>query len=630
MEEMQEAVVQKQGGTRLKKSGKKPLMITCVVLAVLVVLAAGGYLGLCAWAANQTTFYPNWAINGVEVAGLTAEEAQQKLEQEFPERVVPIYEETGTRPYTEADTALTPLATITLRELGFSPEAVSEGGCAAAFSDWARDCMDQQQSRSFLEQGYRYLQSLSRGGGAWYGFHLSGSTFDAAVESLSAQLDEAPVDAAYTLEENSLAIVKARDGRSVDRTRLRESLENAGSIPCDPDHSQGVYVPFSTVSAKTLTAQEIHDATAGGMKNATYDAATDTILPERAGAEFDAAAAQAALDAAEPGETVTVPAEVQLPTVTAEALRELLFRDVLGTAQTTVGGTSARKSNVKLSAAAINEYVLNPGDVFSYNGVVGQRTAARGYKPAPAYVQGETVDEIGGGICQTSSTLYLACLRSNLEITERYAHRYKPTYIAPGMDATVSWGGPDYKFTNDTDYPIKIVTSYVGSTLTVKILGTNVDGTSVKMTNEFVSSTPFEVIYEDDPTLAPGTEQVKTTPYTGYKYRTYRNVYDADGKLISSTYEATSDYKSRNKVILRGPAVETPEEPDTPTVNPGEITDPSQSGGETSGTPATPADPNGTTPTEPGGTTTPSEPDGGTSAESGSTPEEPPLIVVET
>lgn len=621
MEELKEAATQKQGGARLKKSGKVPLIIVCAMLVML----AGAYLGLCAWAAHQTTFYPNWAINGVEVSGLTVQEAQQRLEQELPERVVPIYEDTGTQPYTEADTALTPLATITLEELGFSPEAVNDGNCAVAFSDWAQECMDQQQGQNFLEQGYRYLQSLGSGGGAWYGFLLSGSTFDAAVESLSAQLDEAPVDAAYTLDEDSLSITKAKDGRSVDQTQLRQALENAGSVPCDPDHSQGVYVPFSTVPAETFTVQEIHDATASGMKNATYDAATDTIVPEQAGAEFDVDAAEAALDAAAPGETVSVPAQVQLPTVTAEDLKELLFRDVLGEATTKVGGTSARKSNVRLSASSINSYVMNPGDVFSYNEVVGQRTAARGYQPAPAYVQGETVDEIGGGICQTSSTLYLACLRSNLEITARYAHRYVPSYITAGMDATVSWGGPDYKFTNNTDYPIKIVASYEGSYLTVKILGTNVDGISVKMTNEFVSSTPYEVIYEDDPTLTPGTEKVKTTPYTGYKYRTYRNVYDANGKLISSTYEATSDYKSRDKVILRGPAVIEPEEPDTPVVNPGDVTDPSQSGD-----PTTPSDPGTTTPTEPG-VTTPTDPGTTVPSEPEQTPENtstPPLIVV--
>ena len=177
------------------------------------------------------------------------------------------------------------------------------------------------------------------------------------------------------------------------------------------------------------------------MKNASYDKETGAIVPEEAGADFDVDEAQRLLDAAAPGETVTVPAQVELPAVTAEELEQVLFRDVLGEARTHVGGTSARRSNVKLSAASINEYVMNSGDVFSYNDVVGQRTAARGYQAAPAYVQGETVDEIGGGICQTSSTLYLACLRSNLEITERYAHRYVPAYITAGMDATVSWGG---------------------------------------------------------------------------------------------------------------------------------------------------------------------------------------------
>ena len=596
---------------RLKSGGgKKPLIITGVVLAMLVVLAAGGYLGLCAYAANQTTFYPNWTINGIDVAGLSVQQAQQKLEQEMPQRQIPIYEEAGSQSGEDGETAQTPLATVTLSQLGFSPEAVSQGGCAVAFSDWAQDCMNQQQGQSFLTKGYRYLQSFGSGSGAWYDYTLSGDAFDTAVEDLAAQLDQDPVDAAYTLGEDSLSITKAKDGRSVNQTQLRQALQTAGSIPCDQDTAQGVQVTFSVIPAQTLTAQEIHDETAGEMKNATYDATTDSIVPEQAGAEFDVAAAQLALDGAQPGDTVTVPAQVQLPTVTAEDLETLLFRDVLGQAQTKVGGTSARKSNVKLSAAAINEYVLNPGDVFSYNGVVGQRTAARGYKPAPAYVQGETVDEIGGGICQTSSTLYLACLRSNLEITERYAHRYIPSYIDPGMDATVSWGGPDYKFTNDTDYPIKIVTTYANSTLTVKILGTNIDGTYAKMTYEYLSTTPYEVIYEDDPTLAPGTEKVKTSPYTGYKYRTYRHVYAADGTLISSEYEATSDYKSRNKVILRGPAL-----PDTSTTTPGTATNP---GTGTATNPGTTTDP---------GTTT--QPDSGTTTDPGTNSDSNPIIVVE-
>lgn len=217
-----------------------------------------------------------------------------------------------------------------------------------------------------------------------------------------------------------------------------------------------------------------------------------------------------------------------------------------------------------MASSAFSGTVLNCGDIFSYNGTVGQRTTARGYQAAPAYVKGETVDEIGGGVCQPSSTLYLACLKSNLEITERYAHRYAPTYIEWGMDATVSWGGPDYRFTNNTDYPIKLVATYAKGYLTVKILGTKVDDIQVKMTKEVLSDTPYETVYEEDATLAPGTESVKTTPYTGHKVKTYRNLYDGSGTLISSQFEASSDYKSRNKVILRGPALPAAEEPAAP------------------------------------------------------------------
>ena len=126
------------------------------------------------------------------------------------------------------------------------------------------------------------------------------------------------------------------------------------------------------------------------------------------------------------------------------------------------------------------------------------------------------------------------------------------------MDATVSWGGPDYKFTNNTLYPVKIVTKYEKGYLTVQILGTNVDGTYVKMSNEVLSKTPWETIYQEDPTMAPGSpDVVKVTPYTGYKVNSYQTIYDKDGKVIDSHFEASSNYKVRNKVVLQAPAAQT-------------------------------------------------------------------------
>ena len=529
-----EAVVQKKGGARLQKkeakrgSGKKPLIVVALLLAIF----AAAYLGLCVWAGSVDTFYPNRHINGIDVGGLTVSEAQAKLETDLLAQTITLTEEeTGTQ------------ASITVADLGYT---------AGDFHGDTQFWMDEQKSHSFLGKGWDFLSHLTGrypGGSHWP--DMDAQTLSATVSSLSAQLSQEPVDSTYELTDDSVRITKAQDGRTVDEAALRAALADVSTYA---ENGYQVSFSFKTVPAQTLTAQEIYDEVASEMKNAGYDAATGSIIPEQMGADFDVDAAQKALDSAGPGETVEIDAAIEYPPVTAEELKGVLFRDVLGTATTKVGGTAARKSNVKLSASSINGYVLNTGDVFSYNGVVGQRTAARGYQPAPAYVKGETVDEIGGGICQTSSTLYLACLRGNLEITERHAHRYVPSYIDAGMDATVSWGGPDYKFTNNTNYPIKIVTTYADGYLTVKLLGTDVTGITVKMTNEKLSTTAWETVYEDDPTLAPGTEEAKTTPYTGSKWRTYRNLYDASGKLISSNYEDTSDYKVRNKVILRGPA----------------------------------------------------------------------------
>ena len=586
---------------RLKTGGRKPLIIIGVILAVLV----AAYAALCAYANSLDTFYPNTTVNGVDVAGLTAEQAAERLRQEIPEETVefylPLTDETEDSESVPEEVALyeeTPAAVCTYRELGVTEDLDYETSAQFAF--------DTTQGRdNFFVQGWRYLACLVGADGR-LGVVLEPeeAVFQAKMKELSEQFSREAQDASYEVTEDAIQITKARNGLSVSASDLTESVQarwngigNGEAVSIQVDSAR-------ILPAKTLTAQEIYDDCSGVVKNASYDKETGAIVPEEAGADFDVAEAQQLLDAAEPGETVTVPAQVELPAVTAEELEQVLFRDVLGEARTHVGGTSARRSNVKLSAATINEYVMNSGDVFSYNEVVGQRTAARGYQAAPAYVQGETVDEIGGGICQTSSTLYLACLRSNLEITERYAHRYVPAYITAGMDATVSWGGPDYKFTNNSLYPIKIVTIYENNYLTVRILGTNVDGTSVKMTNEWLSTTPYETVYEDDPTLAPGTEQVKTTPYTGYKYRTYRNVYDADGKLISSSYEATSDYKARNKVILRGPAVETA---GGDAQIPGGTTDPADP--TTPGEPTEPQDPE--VPTEPTEPVTPTTPDEG-------------------
>lgn len=557
MEPIREADVQTQPGKRLaekteKRGSKRPWMIAVIIAAVLV----AAYLALCAYAGSLDTFYPNRHINGIDVGGLTVSEAQSALETQLPAQTITLVNEER-----QLQT------TLTMAELGYTAES---------FAGDAQFWMDAERDTPFLRRGWAYLATLSGhwpGGAHWP--DMDEAVLTKTVARLTDVLTEPPADTSGELDGQTLRITKAHDGYAPES--LRPLLSDIAS------YSQSGYtipVTLETLPARDLTAQQLHDRLHGEMKNASYDAASGSIVPEQFGADFDVAAAQTALDGAAPGETVSVPAVIEEPEVTAADLKTLLFRDVLGEARTHVSGSAGRIGNVKLSAKLINGIVLNSGDTFSYNDSVGKRTEARGFKPAPAYVKGETVDEVGGGICQTSSTLYLACLLSNMEITERYAHRYVPAYIDWGMDATVSWGGPDYKFTNNTLYPVKIVTEYSKGYLTIKLLGTNIDGIRVKMTNEVLSKTPWETVYQEDSTMAPGSpDVVKVTPYTGYKVKTYQTIYDKNGSVIDSHFEAASDYKVRNKVVLQAPAAapgsapadlpaDTPAPSDTPAETP--------------------------------------------------------------
>ena len=537
MEPIREADVQTQPGKRLaespkrqKKSGKTGKIIVCAAAAAVVVF----YGACCVLAHTSSTYFPHTHINGVDVSGKTQDGAASAIETALRGRTIDLTLEGESDPFT----------TVFMSDLLDEPP-VDPDGITAVY--------DRQHSGLF-SGGWQYLRHLVSSGSEVLSYQWNEDGLNSWVSDIQQQVYQAPEDTAAQLVNGHLEVTTARDGRQVSSDTVRNLLLSVTDAASADSYS--FTLQPEVLPAKTLTAREIHDQLHGEMKNASYDAATGAIIPEQAGADFDLNTVQSALDSAEPGQILTLDAAIEEPEVTAKELKAVLFRDVLGETRTHVSGSAGRIGNVKLSAKTISGVVLNSGETFSYNQTVGQRTEARGYKPAPAYVKGETVDEVGGGICQTSSTLYLACLLSNLEITERYAHRYVPAYISPGMDATVSWGGPDYKFTNNTLYPIKIVTSYSGGYLTVKILGTNTDGTYVKMTNEKLSTTNYEVVYEDDDTLAPGTEQVKTTPYTGSKWKTYRNIYDANGKLISSNFEASSDYKVRNKVILRGPAAQ--------------------------------------------------------------------------
>ena len=570
-------------GKRELKREKKP--VYRLIPAVAACAAVSAYAGFCIAAAASGEINPNTVVGGRDVGGLTRTEAVQALRPTLDR----LCTQSGVHATLENGEDA---AYLTYEELGVSFDAESLADAAYEsshsgnpFTDgWGLLCAALGKNTAVTPQPEPGWQEI-------------------AAQRLADASELDAADFSYSVGESSLTLTKARNGRDVDRTALQARL---GDAKADASGARSVLLPYTVINANPGDLNALNTQLGGEMANARYDAATDTIIPERPALNFDVVRAQQLLDAAEPGGQVTVPAEASTPTVTAAELEKVLFRDVLGTYTTRVGGAAGRKSNVKLTAQRVNGIVLNSGEEFNYYDLTGPFTKSNGYQSAPGYLQGKTVEMDGGGACQCSSTTYAAVLLANLEIVKRTAHGFASDYIGLGLDATVSGGGPEFIFRNNTPYPIKVETVYSSDNhLTVNILGTKTDDTYVKIRTELLSTTPYSEEYKESEDVAPGERVVEQTPYTGYMVDTYRQVYDGSGKLISETFEARSKYNSRNRIILVAPGELPPPEGEEPA--PTDPAEPTESAESTE--PAEQVQP--TEPTEP---TEPAQPGGGETA----------------
>lgn len=311
------------------------------------------------------------------------------------------------------------------------------------------------------------------------------------------------------------------------------------------------------IEAEAAAVAYAWDQAAKNGSISSYDAQTDTFL--FAGSENGYAVDQeqltadllAALKEKQFDAEITAKVDTVEPEFSTETAKEKY--QILAKVTTTTTANKKRNTNIKLSAEAIHGTILQPGEEFSFNDVVGQRTAEKGYQGAAAYNNGEVVEEIGGGVCQVSSTLYNAVLKAGLETTFRRSHTYEPSYVTPGTDATVSWGGPDYKFKNTSSAAIGLRATYADQKMTVSIYGIPVleDGVTYELQSTKIKEVPSqEPVYEEDGTLEPGVEVIKSAGSLGSVWET-RLVIKKNGEIISQEVDHKATYKGHAPVILR-------------------------------------------------------------------------------
>lgn len=257
----------------------------------------------------------------------------------------------------------------------------------------------------------------------------------------------------------------------------------------------------------------------------------------------------AALDRWESGVTVTVDPIVTEPAVTKDELVASFGLVAAYTTETT--SDSNRNTNIDLACQAINGTALMPGETFSFNQATGQRTTEKGYKSAGAIAAGQSIEEVGGGICQVSSTLFNAVARANLEIVSRSPHAWPSTYVNIGEDATVNWPNLDFQFKNNTNSPIFIITYYKNRRMSAEIWGMSLgEGVTIDLESTVIRTIdpPSEIKYELNPELPYGTEKTTVKARTGYVVETEK-VWYKDGQETGRELLHTSNYRAYQQVI---------------------------------------------------------------------------------
>lgn len=359
----------------------------------------------------------------------------------------------------------------------------------------------------------------------------------------------APEDVPMTWDTESLlqkAYKVGRGGTLEQRYQQITDVSEPVFLKSEFSYDRGAIRQVTDEIAAQLTVEPVNAAVVA------FDVAKRTFAfaDEQPGQTVDGAALYQAvidkLDNGQYGETVHVQVVDKQPSVTRAALDANYKRIATYTTKTT--DDSNRNTNIDLASQEFHGRMIPAGGTISFNETTGQRTRDKGYKEAGAIENGRTIKEIGGGICQVSSTLFNAMLRADCEIVSRKPHAWPSDYVPRGEDATVDWPNLDLVMRNPSDAPMFITAWYEDQTVTVEIYGLSLgDGRSVEL--ESVTTyerKPTEVVYTYNGDLAVGTNQLLKKPRTGYSVDTYKIILQ-NGQEVSREKLYTSDYRAINE-----------------------------------------------------------------------------------
>lgn len=526
---------------------KRKWVIPVVILAILVITMMFASTIFALLNLNNEKIISGVSIVGIDVSGLTKEEAKAKITEVYQ----PKKETEITIEYEDFETTINP----TVIEVDYKVEEAVEEAFLTG------------RGENIFVNNYQILSTLFGKKdipvAMWFNEEVTKQT----IEDIGVNLPGILLESSYAVEENELIITKGKAGVVIHTEELLKKVkDNLNTIN---DKEEVLEIPVEQKEPAPIDIDKIHDEVYTEAKDAYYTKNPFTIYPEVEGIDFNVEEARKLLE--EEKEEYVIKLTITKPKITIDKIGSEAFPDQLGTFTTRYDVSDRdRSTNLVIACQKINGKVVLAGETFSYNKALGPRTAAAGYRNGKIYSGGEVVDGIGGGICQISSTLYNTVLMSNLEIVERRNHQFVTSYVPAGRDATVVYGMTDFKFKNTRKYPVRIVATAKNGIATVTMYG-------IKEENEYtftfstktVASIPFTTKYEEDNSLPAGTEKVKQKGVNGLKTETYMTKL-LNGKPVSTTLLSRDTYDAMARTVIKGTNTTLTNEP-TP---PAEVTNP--------------------------------------------------------
>lgn len=529
------------------KKRKKTIKIS-IISIVSIILFLLCFTGFAFTSMTNSKIIKGIQIDGIDVSGLTKEEACQILNEKVKERQQ---------------------GTITLKYKEYTKELPLEQlEIKADVEKTVEEAVKKGREGNIFKNNFTVLKRKFKKENIDLEIEINEENLAKILSDTSLELPGVVREYAYSIEEAELIITKGKDGIILNDEKMtkeiKESITNVSqAFPKERT------IDIKEQKAKEIDIDDIYNKVHAEPQDAYIVDEPFQVVVDKDGIDFAISMEEAKNLLKEEKEEYIIPLKVTKAGITVADLGSRAFPDVLATFTTRYdAGNLNRSTNLAIACKKINNYVLQPGETFSYNQTVGKRSIENGFREAHIFTSSGVEDGLGGGICQISSTLYNTVVLANLDIVERHNHSYGAGYVDPGRDATVSYGSLDFKFKNPRKYPIKITAYINGGVATVSISGIKEENEPrVSIVATTTATIPCPVNTIEDPTMEEGKQVVTTAGMNGYRSVAYKYLYYPDGR-VEKIQLSTDTYATITKVVKVGTKkVQTPVAP-TPTPTP--------------------------------------------------------------